>query len=296
MTGVDVEQAKRDAEYNAAAAVGGPERYYTSWRERSRNTREKYRTAQDIPYGGAPGETLDIVLPNRIGAPVHIFFHGGLWRSQDKANFSCIADSLIDSGAAVVIPNYDHCPAVTISDIVKQTRAAIAWVYRHARIFGGDPNAITLSGHSAGAHLAVCALEADWAPFGISDHPVKAVIGISGLYDLEPLRRTFINEDLRLNEQEALANSPLRYSPRARCPLLLAVGSDEVVGLLTQTENYAKALALKSFDAEHLVVPNAEHYSIVNDAFDPNGVLGRRLHEVVLGVGARLVPDGARRR
>ena len=104
------------------------------------------------------------------------------YRSQDKYNFSFVAGPLVER-ARSLSSRITACVPRSADDIVAQTRRSIAWVYRHARIMGGDPNAITISGHSAGAHIVARALEACWDDHGAPDDVIKAAISLSGIYD-----------------------------------------------------------------------------------------------------------------
>ena len=185
---------------------------------------------------------------------MHIFFHGGGYRSQDKYNFSFVAGPLVERGAVVVIPNYGLCPAVGLDDIVAQTRRSIAWVYRHARIMGGDPNAITISGHSAGAHIVARALEACWDDHGAPDDVIKAAISLSGIYDQEARRLSFLNQYLRLDQAQSLRNSSMFRTPRRRVPYVIAVAEHETGEYIRQSRDYAQALQGKSYDVSYLQV------------------------------------------
>lgn len=276
------DQDQLDAQYNCAQAVGDVQKYFTEWQERSASARANLSCSVDVPYGPGTGETLDIFFPHEALAPVHVFLHGGFWRTQDKGNFSFIAEPLISQGAAVIIPNYDLCPAVSLDVIVQQSRTALAWAYRNARLFGGDPNHITVSGHSAGAHLAVRALEADWSTFNVPDNFLKAVIGISGVYDLEPVRRSYLNADLRLGQQESLRNSPQLHVPRSKQPLVIAAGSEETPEFQRQSRDYVQSLAGKGFTPEHVTVENADHYNILDEYNSPISHLGKRIFELAL--------------
>ena len=176
------------------------------------------------------------------------------YRSQDKYNFSFVAGPLVERGAVVVIPNYGLCPAVSLDDIVAQTRRSIAWVHRHARVMGGDPNAITISGHSAGAHIVARALEACWDDHGAPDDVIKAAMSLSGIYDQEARRLSFLNQYLRLDQAQSLRNSSMFRTPRRRVPYVIAVAEHETGEYIRQSRDYAQALQGRSYDATYLEV------------------------------------------
>jgi arylformamidase len=145
-----------------------------------------------------------------------VFIHGGYWRSLDKSDHSFIAPAFTNQGACVVVPNYALCPAVTIPQIVMQMVKALAWTYRNASKYGGDPSRITVIGHSAGGHLAAMLLACQWSVYAkdLPSDVVRNALSISGLYDLEPIMRTpFLQESLRLTPEQVLLASPA-WMPR----------------------------------------------------------------------------------
>ena len=146
------------------------------------------------PTAAGRTRTLDLfpAAGGTPGAPVLVFIHGGWWRSLDKADHSFVAPAFNAAGAMVVVPNYALCPAVTIEDIALQMVRALAWTYRNAALHGGDPRRIVVAGHSAGGHLAAMLLCCDWRTVdaALPGDLVRDALAISGVFDLEPIRRT----------------------------------------------------------------------------------------------------------
>ena len=172
----------------------------------------------DVAYGDGPAEKLDIFRVRGQGAPIHVFIHGGYWRAFDKSGHRFVAVPLVGAGVATVLPNYDLCPNVTMDDIVRQNRAAIAWTYKNAERFGGDRDRIYVSGHSAGGHLTGMMMSTDWTRYGLPADAIKGGVAISGLHDLEPIRLCFLNEDVRLDPDMAHRNSPIHNIPKSAPP------------------------------------------------------------------------------
>src|SRR5262249_26298174 len=157
-------------------------------------------------YGENLSRRVDIFpAKTRDGSPspVHVFLHGGYWRAQDKANLAYIATPLIAAGITAVIANYELCPASTLDGVVDSALAAIEWACRNIGAHGGDPRAIPISGHSAGAHLCAEALAADWAARGVDADFITGAVMISGIFDPAPAMRTTVNEQLHLTAEIA---------------------------------------------------------------------------------------------
>lgn len=232
-----------EAQYNNRARVPQFAEILGRWAEASALARSGLRSRLDLDYGAPPAEgaaatpQLDVFAAQRPGSPVLVFIHGGYWRSLDKSDHSFVAPAFVKAGAMVVVPNYTLCPAVTIEQIALQMVQALAWTYRHASAHGGDPSRIVVAGHSAGAQLAAMLLACRWKDVG-SDLPprlVSGVIGISGLYDMEPIRQTpFLQADLQLTPTAVRRLSPA-FFPRPRGPLYAVVGSEESEEFIRQS-------------------------------------------------------------
>ncbi|MDJ0944016.1 MAG: alpha/beta hydrolase [Kiloniellales bacterium] len=261
---------------NPRVAAPGFEAHLADYAARSAVSRAKLEAVLDLPFGKSPLERLDVFPAASAGAPVQVFVHGGYWRALDKSDHSFAAEALVAAGATVVAINYDLCPAVTLDRIVAQTRAAVAWTYRNIAAYGGDPERIFLSGHSAGAHLAVMALLEDWpGQHGLPPEPIKGVTAISGVYDLAPVLRISVNDDVRLTAEMAARNSPTLHPPRRALPLLLAVGAEEPAGWIQQTLDFRRAFEASAGPASFLEVPDRNHFSVLYDLADPETALCR---------------------
>jgi hypothetical protein len=158
-----------DSMYNNRALVPEHAEHFRRWAAWSSDATRSQQRELDVRYGGGPNEHLDIFpAAPQSGAPVLVFIHGGYWRSLDKRDHAFVAPPFTREGACVVVPNYALCPAVTVPQIVLQMVQALAWTWRNIKRFGGDPDRITVVGHSAGGHLAdqrhpAAALEANAA-------------------------------------------------------------------------------------------------------------------------------------
>ena len=195
----------------------------------------------DVAFGDKPGEKLDL-WPGRGGSPILLFIHGGYWRAFDKEMFRFVAERFVEAGAAVVLNNYDLCPNVTMDEITRQNRAALAWIYKNAAPFGGDAGRIHVTGHSAGGHLTAMLMATEWEEYGLPFDVVNGAVPVSGLFDLEPLRLAYLNDDLRMDEAMTRRNSPIHHLPKWMPPTTVAVGGGETDEFRRQSRIYHRRL------------------------------------------------------
>jgi arylformamidase len=239
------DQAALDLQYNNQLRVPGFADYVAGWQRESARVRAALPGARDVAFGPTPAEVLDIYLPAKTSgaAPVQVFYHGGYWRAFTAADFAFVAERLVEAGAVAVIVNYALIPAVRMGELVRQCRAALAWVEANISRYGGDPRRIHVSGHSAGGHL-VAALAAMAPPPGEPDtRPlIQGGVALSGLYDLEPIRLCYLQETLQLTPAEVAALSPARNLPDAARPLVLAYGTKESEEYARHATSYGRAL------------------------------------------------------
>lgn len=272
------DQTALDAEYNNREKVRDSADWLSRSAVASAETRAALPCQLDVAYGPHPGEKLDVFPGRGAPAPVHVFVHGGYWQRLDKSDSSFVARGLSSVGAAVVVTNYALIPTVDMDELVRQCRASIVWVYRHAASFGGDPNRIFVSGHSAGGHLVAMLMSTDWNAFaGLPADVIKAGCGISGLYDLEPIRLSYLNEVLKLTPEAARRNSPVHCPPRRSGPLLLAVGGLEGPEYHRQSEELAAVWRSRGLLCQVLDLPGHHHFSIVAELEDSASTLSRLL-------------------
>jgi arylformamidase len=262
-------QSALDEQYNARGAVSAFDAFVQRWRETSERAVRDLPCTLDMPYGENPVETLDIFHPLGGGpAPVLMFFHGGYWRAGDKSWFRFLAKPFTERGAMVVMPRYGLCPTFMLDALVDQCRRAVAWTFRNAGDHGGDSARLFISGHSAGAHIAGMMLATNWANTdGLPANVIKGLTGISGLYDLEPIRLSKANGPLQLTVESARRNSPVMLPPPAEPPsAILAFGNLESHEYGRQTAAYADVLRDAGGTPISVGVAGHHHFSIL-DAF-----------------------------
>ena len=228
----------------------------------SARMRERPNARLNQQFGPSPEEVIDI-FPAGDGAPVFVFIHGGYWRMLSQRESSFMAETFNDAGISVVAVNYGLAPATSLDEIVRQCRAAIAWLHGNAAEFGGDPTRIHISGSSAGGHLVGMMLAGGWHDaFGVPEDVVKGGCALSGLHDLEPIRLSEINEWAKLDEAAATRNSPIHNLPAQGCPLIVSYGGNETAEFKRQTDEYAAAWRDRGFPCSHVEMDASNHFDL----------------------------------
>ncbi len=256
------------------------------YRVASEATRRTLPSRRNVSYGEHPDETLDLFFPERNpGAgpprPVHLFIHGGYWRSFSKNDYAFMADAITASGAIAAIVDYSLMPAARMDLLVSQVRRAALWLAGHAESFGGDPQAITASGHSAGAHLGsflVC--RGAHEPEAILPR-VGSVLLVSGLYDLAPLTRSFLQPEVGLTDDEVALWSPVSAAPDAGREAVLLVGGQETAPFHDQAATFADHLARAGARNRLATIPDQDHMTIVRELGRPGTSCARLLGDVI---------------
>ncbi len=154
---LDYDQAGLDEQYNNRLRWPDYKVHFANWRKWSEETCKKVPCNLDLAFGPDPMEKLDILpatpTPDGDGSPICVFIHGGYWYSLDKADYSYVAEGLRPHGVATAVNNFGLAPDTSMDEIVRQNRAALAWLWRNARTYGANPDRIYVTGHSAGGHL-----------------------------------------------------------------------------------------------------------------------------------------------
>jgi len=262
-------RAQLDAAYNNGAAVKNSEQKLAEYTERGKATRARPGALLDLAYGPRPRNKIDIVPCGQSGAPLFAFIHGGYWQRNSKETFACMAEGPLAHGFDAALIGYTLAPDASLTEIVAETRTAVRWLRDEGTALGLGLSKFILCGWSAGAHLTAMTLaDAD------------AGLAISGLYELEPCRLNYVNEKLKLTPDEQLALSPLRHLPASSPPLTVAFGTGELPEMQRQSRDYAAARRAARLPTQELPLAGHDHYSILEELANPEGVLTRCLVEM----------------
>jgi acetyl esterase/lipase len=250
-----------DLGLNNGVAVKGSADIVAGWDLRSAAMRARYPGYLDLRYGPRERNRIDF-LKVRDKGPTLLFIHGGYWQTRAKETFTLFAEGAMAHGINVALIGYTLAPEAVLDQIVGEIHTGIDFLADQLPAFGGDGSGIVVSGWSAGGHLTAMALS----------HPkVRAGMAISGIYDLEPIRASYLNEKLKLDEEMSRRNSPMMQSGGAAKPLSLVVGSAELPLLRRQTADFAGHRARYGLPVTYEEIPGADHFSIMSEMAAANG-------------------------
>ena len=247
----------------------------------SEDARATLTTRLDVRFGPTLAETYDVFYPTKTNdagkAPALFFVHGGFWKATTSKEWSYVAKGLCEMGFVVIVESYALRPHVTISEIVRQHRAAFAHFWAHADEYGVDKDRIVVAGHSAGGHAVAALLETQWdTDYGLPAEPIKAGIPVSGLFDLRPLQQTSFGPILGMSDAEAIALSPMLSLPRSKRITAVIYGTQETPEFERQSTDFAAALLEEKQNVE--VLPLAHnHFTILDELADKDGAIARQV-------------------
>ncbi len=262
-----------DAAYNNSAAVKESASIIAEWEKQGQKIRSKANAYLDIVYGPLPRNKIDYFAAPTINCPLFVFIHGGYWQRNSKETFSFVSEGLVANGINVAVVGYTLAPEASLTQIVGEINAAIDLLYARATGLGFDPTSIHVGGWSAGGHLAVLAAQ--------HTH-VTSVLSISGIFDLEPIEKTYINEKLQLSRNEIETLSPIRSLPSRKIPYLLFVGGNELCELRRQSEEFSARLSQVELSAKLTIPEGYNHFTILEEIARPDGLLVSELKKLIL--------------
>ncbi len=247
-----------DDSYANSAFIPGGDSFPARWTAAAAAFRAQANARLDQRYGQDPREVYDLFLPEGTPRGTVIFIHGGYWLAFDKSSWSHLAAGPLAHGWAVAMPSYTLAPQARIGEIVRQIGRAVT------TIAAAHPGELRLSGHSAGGHLAT-RMSCVGAPFS---GRIAKTLSISGLHDLRPLLRTSMRGELRLDEAEAMAESPALLEPRAGTVLTCWAGADERPEFIRQTELLANIWTGLGARTKQVIAPRRHHFDVIDDLAD----------------------------
>ena len=254
-------QEDRDKGLNNGVAVAGSAEIVAGWERRSAEKRARYSNHLDLRYGPRERNRIDFIKAGEKG-PTLVCIHGGYWQTRAKEVFTLFAEGPIAHGINVALFGYTLAPDATLDEIVAEIHQGLDFLAAQLPDLGGDASRIVVSGWSAGGHLTSMAL---------SHRHVKAGMAISGIYDLEPIRHSYLNVKLGLDEATSQRNSPMMRAGGSDKPISLVVGDAELPLLRKQTADFAGHRAKYGLPVTYEEIPGANHFTIMDEMQSPKG-------------------------
>jgi arylformamidase len=277
-------QEEIDREYDVERMVPDFRPYAKHFIEESAKARAELPSKLDLRFGPTLDEYIDYFPAPQPDSPLLVFIHGGYWRLLSAKEFSLVARGPHARGVAVAVTNYSLCPKVTIAEITRQSRAAVAWLYAHASQLGINRESIFVSGHSAGGQQVGMLAATDWpGDYGLPPDVIKGALAISGLFDLEPLRYSWLQPKLQLDFAEIRGQSPIYHIPRKAPPLVVTLGGEESAEFHRQSRDYLAAWQAAGLPGRWLDQPGCNHFTAIYGLNERDSDLCRALDEMIRG-------------
>ncbi|NYT84413.1 alpha/beta hydrolase [Pollutimonas harenae] len=251
---------------------------------RSRELSSQVDLRPDVPYGPGPRERMDIILPPHPakGAPLHVFIHGGYWRSGSKEAHRLIAAPVLAAGGIAAVVTYDLMPGTRLGTIVGQVRSAIRHLAAIAPDLGADATRLTVSGHSAGAHLTSYLASIGPEENTPQDLPaLRALLLVSGIYDLTDIPGSFLKDEAKMTPAEASAWSPLSSQHLPGPKRTVMVSELDTPPFHTQGQQLVSLLNDSGLEGKLRTEAGLNHMTIVLALADPKSATGQCLADLV---------------
>ncbi len=281
--GTDLPLAQRERAYSPSSCLGGHyQPFVREYATRSAAALQSHAARRNLAYGGLASNTLDLFLPAQARAAgselpaLLVFIHGGYWQELSKNESLFAANDCIAAGAAFAALDYTLAPLATVEQMVLECRTALRWLHAHADALGFDAQRIVLAGSSAGAHLAAMCCLRGWSDD--ADLPARlpaAVVLVSGIYELAPLRGTSIDAALALTERAVAGASPIRLDVRDFPPALVCWGEVETDVFKAQSRVFARAIGAATGEPPRVFeVQGRNHFDVILDLARAGTALG----------------------
>jgi arylformamidase len=278
---LDLDQKQLDDAYDQAKYDANIAHTIKRCASNSELTRQRLGAPKRLQYGLTPIEGFDLFSTGQPNAPINVFVHGGGWQRFSAREIAFPAELFVYAGAHFAVLDFINVDQSggDLLPMAKQVRRAVAWIFKNAKSFGGDPDRIFVSAHSSGAHLAGTIIAADWKEFDIPQDVVKGAVLCSGMYDLKPVRLSARSSYIKFTDEMEEELSPQRHLDRINCFLTLVHGTLETPEFIRQTGDFANALRSTGKSPTDIVAENYHHWEVFETLANPYGVLGRAVLE-----------------
>ena len=275
---LDLDQKELDDAYDQSKYAANLQQIVKRYATNSEGVRARLGQPKRLSYGATPIEGLDLYATPRANAPIHVFIHGGAWRTGLAKNYAFAAEPFVQAGAHFVVLDFINVLEAggDLMPMADQVRRGVAWVHRNAASFGGDPGRLYVSGHSSGGHLAGVVLTTDWRKdFGLPPDVVKGGLVCSGLFDLKAVRLSARSSYVKFTDEVEQALSSQRHLDKLTAPVIVAHGTLETPEFIRQSQEFAAAVKAAGKPVQLIVADGYNHFEIIETLANPYGLLGR---------------------
>ena len=273
-----LDQVELDAAYDQAFYAPLRLQILKRLASNSELTRARLGPPRRESYGPTEVEKLDIYSAKRANAPIFVFIHGGAWLRGEAKDYGYPAELFVNAGTHFVALDFIAIEKAggDLRVMADQVRRGIAWTYKNASSFGGDPGRFYIGGHSSGGHLCGVALVTDWEKsFGLPPDFVKGGLCMSGMYDMKPVRLSKRSSYVKFDDDMEQAMSSQRHLDLLRAPVVVTYGTDETPEFQRQNRDFAAAVKSAGKKIELIEAPNYNHFEMVESLSNPYGPNGR---------------------
>lgn len=286
---LDYDQAELDAAYDQSVYAPNLQQIVKRYGTNSEGTRQRIGQPERLSYGPSEHEKLDLYKSKRPNAPIHLFIHGGAWRSGLARDYAFPAETFVNAGAHYIAIDFINVGQAggSLMPMAEQCRKAVAWVYKNAASFGGDASRLYISGHSSGGHLAGVVLVTDWQKeFGLPADIIKGAVSISGMYDIKPVRLSARSSYVKFDDAMEHALSAQRHLALLNTPVTLVYGTLETPEFQRQSRDFATAVKAAGKPVQIVAGEGYNHFEIMETLASPYGLAGRAALEQMKLTGA----------
>ena len=275
---MDMDQMELDDAYDQSAYAPLLRQILKRYASSSNEVRARVGAPKRLAYGPTPVEALDLYPAKKSNAPIFVFIHGGAWRSGESKNYGFPAEIFVNAGVNYIALDFISVDAAKgdIGIMADQVRRAIAWTFKNAKNFEGDPNRLYVGGHSSGGHLCGVALVTDWQKdFGLPQDMIKGGLCMSGMYDLKPVRLSKRSSYVKFTDAMEESMSSQRQIEKLRTPIVVTYGTNETPEFQRQNRDFAAAVKAAGKPVELVEAPNFGHFEMCETLGNPYGPNGR---------------------
>lgn len=279
---LDLDQKALDDAYDQVKYAPNRLQVVGRYRTNSDLTRKRLGAPKRLSYGATPIEAFDLFATKVPNAPINVFLHGGAWRAELAQYYAFPAEMFVNAGAHYISVDFNNVTETDgdIMPMAEQCRRAVAWIYKNAGSFGGDPNRIYISGHSSGGHLGGVVMVTDWEKdFGLPKNVIKGGLLVSGMYDLKPVRLSARSSYLKFTEASEHALSSQRHLDMLNAPVIVAYGALETPEFQRQSRDFTDAVKTAGKTAELVKGEGYNHFEFIETMANPYSQLGRAVLE-----------------